>query len=341
MAEYTQWKSRQQEWRLTPIHITKEERQSKQLSPANLQSGLIEFHQNGLVVLQNAIGLPAIDHIRDQMLQDIPNNLASPRAHYNHGKNHGNISQTPPLLKDFLHEDIYANHLAVAIMEHIIGPRPQLSFITSNIALPGGQGRQAVHSDYYCRHLDFPVFLEVYLYLDDVTPENGSTEVWLGTHYGYNKTDHSYSDMGWIKREAFDARAKVCPPFQPTIHKGSICIRDLRLWHAGMLNFTSTLRIMMGFIYSPRWFGSHMRLKFPAEARRVVESWKHIDIISVSEFVEGEFDYLEFRQDLILTQDKPDPNAPYVPKHGSTVAGPEDYWTPGEEKDKTLDIRDT
>ena len=70
-----------------------------------------------------------------------------------------------------------------------------------------------------------------------------------------------------------------------------------------------------------------MRLKFPLEARKHVESWEHVDCLSVAEFVEDDLEYLEFRQELKLTQRKHIDGPEYVPKHGSTIAGPEHYWT--------------
>ncbi|KAI4863363.1 hypothetical protein F4820DRAFT_471550 [Hypoxylon rubiginosum] len=290
--------SEEQQLRLRAIHISKDERNSGKISAKNLQSGLTEFHKNGVVILQDAIGIPALDHVKERMLQDVPKNLVSPNVHYNLGRKSQNISQTPPLSPEYLHEEIWANRFAVAILEHIIGPRPQLSYATSNIALPAlseSQDRQAVHTNYYCSHLDFPVFIQACVFLDDVSSENGSTEFWLGTHHGYNKKDHISPTAGWIRREVFTERARVSPPFQPVILKGSICIRDLRLWHAGMPNFTSIPRIMLGFTYSPRWFGSHMRIRFPADARQRIESWEHIDCLGAAEFVEGDLDYIEAR----------------------------------------------
>ena len=69
-----------------------------------------------------------------------------------------------------------------------------------------------------------------------------------------------------------------------------------------------------------------MRLRFPIEARKCLESWEHVDCLSVAEFIEGNLDYLEFRQELNLTQSKSDVGLEYVPKHGSIAAGPEQYW---------------
>jgi hypothetical protein len=71
-----------------------------------------------------------------------------------------------------------------------------------------------------------------------------------------------------------------------------------------------------------------MRLRFPAEARPVVEGWEHVECARFAEFVEGEFDYLRFRQQINLEQRDLDPDAPYAPKHGAGVVGEGDYWVP-------------
>jgi len=312
------------------ICISADERRSAILNQENLQKALIEFHQNGLVIMENAIDHSVLDHLRERMLEDIPKNLASSHVHFNHGRDSGNITQTPPLLPEYLHENIWANQFAITLIEHIIGPFPQLSYATSNIALPGGQGRQAVHSDYYCSHPSFPVFLEVFVFLDNVSPRNGSTEIWLGTHHGASKRDHILADMGWIRRELFVERAEISSPVQPSIPKGSICVRDLRLWHAGMPNFTVVPRIMIGLIYSPKWFGSKMRIKFPKAAQACVGSWEHVDCLSVAEFVEDDFDYLGYTQELNLTQEPSNAGVKNIRKHGPAVAGPEHYWSANE-----------
>ncbi|KAH7070061.1 hypothetical protein FB567DRAFT_613260 [Paraphoma chrysanthemicola] len=293
-----------------------------------LALGLTQFHKNGIAIIENVVAHSSLDHIRRRMLKDLPRNLASPEVHYNHGKTHRNVSQTPPLLADYLHEDIWANRVAVTLMEHIIGPKPQLSFATSNIAVPGGQGRQAVHSDYYCDHHNFPVVLEVCVFLDTVDRNNGSTEIWPGTHHGYTKEHHTFADMGWIRKSVFEKRAQICPPIQPVIPKGSLCVRDLRMWHAGMPNYTTVPRIMLGFIFSPKWFGSRMRLKLPGAARTIAESWKQVEVLCEAESAKDDMDYLNFAQEMNLTQKERDWEGKYVPKHGCISAGPDDYWEP-------------
>jgi hypothetical protein len=314
--------------KINRIHVTEKERRNAKLERQNIQNGIEEFHRNGFVILEGAVKDDTIDHIYQRMLDDFRKHRTSPNVHWNQGRLSGNISQTPPLLPEYLHKDIWANPLAINVIEYIIGPKPQLSFATSNIVLPRTRGRQAVHSDYYCSHLDFPVFLEVGVYLQDVDSRNGATEFWLGTHEGYNKKDHSSPDTGWIKQDIFSSRALISPPVQPAIPKGSLCIRDLRLWHAGRENLTDVPRIIPGFMYSPRWFGSHMRMKLPLEARKCLETWEHICCLNTTEFVDGEFEYLDFNQDINLSKIPSNPDAPWIPRHGSGNVSPRDYWKP-------------
>jgi ectoine hydroxylase-related dioxygenase (phytanoyl-CoA dioxygenase family) len=310
------------------IKASAKERNVAQLNHCKLQKALEEFHQNGFVILENAVELRSTEHIHQRMLQDFRTHLQSPRIHWNQGRNSGNISQSPPPSPEYLHEDIWANRLGVHIMEHIIGPKPQLSFVTSNIALPRSTGRQAVHSDYYCNHFDFPVFLEVNIYLHDVDSHNGATELWPGTHAGYSKADHSSSRTGWIKREVFTPRAMVSPPIQPAISKGSLMIRDLRCWHAGRANQTNDPRIVLGFIFSPQWFRSQMRMTFPCSSKRCLESWNHIDCLNTARFVTDDFDYLANCQEINLAQMPSSPIVPYVPQQGAPEITSQDYWTP-------------
>ncbi|KAI0854469.1 hypothetical protein F4860DRAFT_524017 [Xylaria cubensis] len=181
------------------------------------------------------------------MVADIESSFAWPRVQFTYGVKHKNISQTPPLSRPFITEKLWAKRHAVAVMKNILGPCPELSFISGNIALPGGVGRQAVHSDAYHDYIPFIFVIEVYIFLDDAGAENSATEVWLGTHNGYNRRHH-IPRSGWIPKQLINERAAISPPIQPTVPNGSICMRDLRPWHAGMPNYTANPRVMVAFI---------------------------------------------------------------------------------------------
>ena len=93
-----------------------------------------------------------------------------------------------------------------------------------------------------------------------MTPENGSTEVWLGSHLNSGPAaqegKHGERASGRIKEALLVERAKERPPSQPTVKKGSIIIHDLRLWHGGKPNFTNAIWVMLAMIHFAPWYRS-------------------------------------------------------------------------------------
>lgn len=87
-----------------------------------------------------------------------------------------------------------------------------------------------------------------------MTPENGSTEIWLGTHRdtGLHVQEgiHGERASGRIKEEELEKQRAIRPPCQPVVPKGSIVLRDLRLWHAGIGNRTDAVRVMLAMSMS-------------------------------------------------------------------------------------------
>lgn len=314
--------------RYRKIRISDEELRTGRTELHVIQAGVEDFHKNGFVVLENAIPHVVLDHIKRRMMQEIPLTKALPRPPYNHGLGSQNICQMPPLSKEFIHEELWANRHAVAVMENMLGPRPVLCFADSNIALPRAVGRQPVHDDSAAAHPDSPFAIEVFIYLDDVSSENGGTELWPATHNGFGPGDHNPAHPGWIRKEIFDRQARISPPFQVKVPKGSICMRDVRLWHAGMPNKSAIPRIMLGFMYFPRWFNPQMRLTLPRDTRELVKSWEHIEIMSVTDFVDGEVDHIAMRPWLNFSQE-PSPKTQWIPRDPTgVVITPEDYWKP-------------
>jgi len=109
--------------------------------------------------------------------------------------------------------------------------------------------RQPVHSDADFAHPDHPFALVVNVPLIDMKPENGSTEVWLGTHQDFGveaqEGAHGERTSGRIRESLLEERFKTNPPTQPFVPKGSVIVRDLRLWHAGMPNRSQDIRVML------------------------------------------------------------------------------------------------
>jgi len=99
-------------------------------------------------------------------------------------------------------------------------------------------------------HLDLPFAMTVNITLVDMTVKNGATEFWLGTHLRGNKgiKDPARADGPWIAQKYLDERSLESPPIRPSISKGSLLIRDMRLWHAGIANETPTPRILLSVV---------------------------------------------------------------------------------------------
>ena len=78
-------------------------------------------------------------------------------------------------------------------------------------------------------------------------------------------------------------------PLQPTVSAGSILLRDIRMWHAGMPNHTDTPRPMIAMIHWTSWMHTGDGLKFP---KGTEEFFKHPDLNTVATYVEEPIDYI-------------------------------------------------
>lgn len=92
------------------------------------------------------------------------------------------------------------------------------------------QARQHVHIDAYGIYINHPYAIATNICLCDVSPANGSTEWWLGTHTTPRREHCTDLNPSEIRTELLDARRGVAPPVYPTFSKGSIVLRDLRIW---------------------------------------------------------------------------------------------------------------
>lgn len=108
---------------------------------------------------------------------------------------------------------------------------------------------QPVHSDADFVHPVHPFAYVINVPLITMTPENGSTEMWLGTHTDTNLHVqdglHGERASGRIKQHELEKRRAIRPPCQPVVPKGALVVRDLRLWHAGIGNQTDIVRVML------------------------------------------------------------------------------------------------
>ena len=159
--------------------------------------------------------------------------------------------------------------------------------------------------------------------LIDVTPENGSTELWLGTSRIAEYEDGVPGVIG-VKPDRLEARRRIRPPCYPTIRRGSVILRDIRTWHAGMPNHTPDTRILLAFGYQARWHGCTLRTPVPERVRSTIDGLeRHNDTEFCVDYVpDDKFDdlYIQFNADF---------SSGLKPEAGSVQAGVVPGWKRG------------
>ena len=279
-----------------------------ELGQRSLEIAIRALFRDGLVVVENMVDHAVLDRLNRKMVEDAYELQARKDSPFNYNK--GNIQQDPPMTKEWFSKDIYVSkssspttsatpqtlaNSADPIVTHVtstmLGPKPSLRFVSGNTALPptasSPPASQPTHTDADFDHPSIPFALVVNVPLVTMTPENGSTEVWLGTHDGTSLADqegeHGDRASGRIKRHLLDARRAVRPPAQPVIEKGSIIIRDLRLWHGGKPNLAQDPRVMLAMskfranttqlsnlpfaVHFAPWYRNHMQVEFAEDLR--------------------------------------------------------------------------
>jgi len=288
------------------IRLTDKEFQTGVTDKDTIQEALRAFYRDGCVILENVISDDKVDKIYEKMCKDNEQRMKKPNLRFNLEKDAKNVTQIPPLTEEFLYKDVYANPHLVHVLSHFLGPYPEIRNISSNVALPGGTKRQAVHSDAFHAFPNFPFGVVVNTYIQDSSAHNGVTEIWLGSPAISKFDQFTVKDNrseATIKPEVLEARAKISPPVQPTLRKGSMCIRDYRIWHAGMPNHSDARRIMLTAGYFAQWYGNPSILRLPSSLREKVESeWEGLSLAGI-EWVDGPFDYLNETFTLNKTQD--------------------------------------
>ena len=303
------------------IRLTDEELKTKSVGSRNLQSALEALNEDGLVVLENAVDPAHLDKLNERMLVDADILKGRKTTHINFNPKSNNIQQEPCPEEGYVFDDIVANPWAAIILESILGPNPAVRLYSANTALKA-EGRQPVHIDVH----SFPRAPHGYcvnINLVSTSPENGATEFWPGTHNDphlnlltINGTGDDGNDPVTIseKRAArakaldlpvnfadnlVEERRKVKPPIQPSLPKGSLIIRDIRLWHAGMPNLTDDPRIMLVTVVFSHWYRSNQKLKLPKRWQNRVE-WGRL--VPCVDWTENDRDYLEGAHDIDLSQ---------------------------------------
>ncbi|KAF6833048.1 phytanoyl- dioxygenase [Colletotrichum musicola] len=253
--------------------LPKTEVRNNLLGPRNLEIAVRHLHSDGLVVVEDVVPHEDLDALNEKMVKDARYlQSLGEKGPFNY--NQGNLQQDPPPVAEYFYKSVFANPIATQITSSVLGPRPKWTFCSANAAMPPLPGaspqRQPVHADADFAFPAHPFALVVNVPLVDMIPENGSTELWLGTHgadVSAQEGAHGERASGRIREDLLEERRAVRGPSQPVVKKGSVVVRDLRLWHAGMPNLRGEVRVMLAMIHFAGWYRNPMRLQFAEDVR--------------------------------------------------------------------------
>jgi len=236
------------------LKVTPDELTQGRLAPARHADVLNALREDGIVVLGGVISPESIAKLLERSLEDLQRLLERTDTPFNWTK--GNVQQDPPPFSPYLFRDVLVNDLVISVTKSILGAGLKNGFYSGNTALPG-ESRQPVHADegqLWPNLTTVPPAhaLVVNVPLVDMGPKNGSTESWPGTHLEPTVAVQDGDIV--LPQELLEARRSIRPPLQPVVKAGSVVIRDIRMWHAGMPNRTLNPRPMIAMIHSVSWY---------------------------------------------------------------------------------------
>jgi ectoine hydroxylase-related dioxygenase (phytanoyl-CoA dioxygenase family) len=238
------------------------------LDDAGLAAALRTFRDAGMVIIENAYDVDRIATLRatydDLLSQERAAPNGSPRVQPTDGQNH--LQMQLPLVPPFSDVDVVAHPAVGQVLTHVLGTEYRCCLYNSNTAFPGST-YQRVHRD------TGPVFgsefgvpspttgVVLNIPLCDFTEENGSTEVWPGSHLIVDHPDDAGVEL--------TDRARALASARFNIPVGAIALRDLRVWHRGMPNQSADVRTMLAVVYQRPWLGWRSpALRVPAQTWR-------------------------------------------------------------------------
>ena len=273
------------------IQVTSTEIGRRQLTAEHLAQAVESVRQNGFVILGQVIPTPPLDLLFERMLTDLNTLLNASDQVLPVQFVPGHLQQDAPPLAPYVFAELVANPWVIQVTQALLGAGVKNTYFSGNTNLPGS-GAQPVHTDGQQLWVDQPAAHPAAALIINVTPlkvspENGSIELWPGSHQEMVITPDSTS----IKVPAADLarREKVSAPIRGNTEKGDVLIRDDRLWHRGMPNHSNLPRPMIAMIHRTGWYNSGGKLKFEPGCESAFE---HPLLDANVEFVAEPIDYI-------------------------------------------------
>lgn len=264
------------------ITVKPKELVSGKLSESHLKQAIDAIHVDGCVVIEDIINTEHLDILKERMDAD-SRKLIKAEKWGGAGMLKGHLQQGPPPFVPYIFKDIVANPIVVQVSIELLGPGVYNNFYNGNTNCPGS-GTQPLHrdSDHLWQNQEkaHPTTeVVVNISPQDTDEENGSVELWPGSHLDVK--------CGQIDEEYEAKRREITPPIRGNAKKGSVLIRDMRLWHRGVPNKSDETRHMIAMIHRVRWLRSNRRLKYQKGCEAAFEN---SELDHNAEFVDEELD---------------------------------------------------
>ncbi len=253
------------------------------LSDHMLSLVLTAIRQDGYAIIENIVNCKYLDQIGQQMDED-STILIAKKQWGGAGKIYGHLQQGPPRHAPYVVEDVVANPFVIQVAKCLLGVRAFNAFYNGNTNCPGSQ-IQPLHRDgpILWANMTKPhptASIVVNISPRDTNEENGSVELWPGTHL----------DMTMDLTVGVEcSRRDICPPIRGNVRKGGVLIRDVRLWHRGVTNNSKRPRHMIACVYNISWLKRERTLQYQ---RGCESAFINPDLDHNAVFVDHQIDHL-------------------------------------------------
>ena len=293
-ASSTRWETRKKRKSSQKIAGRRHERQlnreERQKAPLQEGNGISEHARrsrwrrsgDGYVVIENAVPHEPLDILREKMDQD-SRVLIDRELWGGAGGLKGHLQQGPPPFAPFVFREIVANPFVIQVNTALLGEGIFNSFYNGNTNCPGS-GTQPLHRDgphLWPGHEPAHPTACQYLSARCDGRERGSS--CPGTQHTFPETV--------INKETEEAQRKVSPPVSGCAKKGSVLIRDVRLWHRGVPNRSDH---MIALVQCISWYRNRGPLMFNTGCEKAFPD--DCGLNHNAEFIEDPIDYQSARE---------------------------------------------
>lgn len=247
------------------ITVTDEDKAAGRMDESKASRAVEAICTEGYVILEDVVAHAHLDVLKERMDEDAERKIRC-ETWGGAGRVKGHLQHKPPPFAPYVFEGVVSNCFVNQVTHAVLGDGFFNNFYSGNTNCPGS-GTQPVHPDALplWKGLDWshPAHcLVVNISPEDTSEANGAVEIWPGTHLMTVDPDYG-KDLGErFPKDVIEKRRDEAPPIRGSARKGSVLIRDMRLWHRGVPNRSDSPRHMIALIHTIHWYKNSGPLKF-------------------------------------------------------------------------------